>query len=61
LVAAAGNGGGGGFVVGGAERWSSVFPVRLKVVRLMERGWLYKMWVGLVFGLQKEVELLDIH
>lgn len=52
---------GGGLVVGGAGRWSLAIPVKLKAVRWMERELLYRMWVGLVSGLQKGAELLDIH
>ena len=50
-----------GLVVGGAGRWSSVIPVRLEVVRWTGREWLCRTWVGLVFGLQKGAELLDIN
>lgn len=60
-AAAAAAGNGAGLVVGGAGRWSSVFQVRLKVVRWMGREWWYRMWVGLVSGLQKGAELLDIN
>ena len=52
---------GGGLVVGGAGRWNSAIPVKLKAVKWMERELLYRMWVGLVSGLQKGAELLDIH